>query len=136
VRSFGYYFSAGIALAIGLGMLACGVAFVIAGADEAHPLRPLIGASICVVGVLGVALGVRMALRPLRAPRPEILAIRVVTLARALGGEVTLARVVAGLRVSEQHARAAVERLIADGVCVHEQRDAEDWYVFPSITGR
>ena len=136
MRRFGYYFCAGIALAIGLGMLACGVAFVIAGANETHPQRPLVGAVLSVAGAAGIAAGAWMALRPLRIPRPEILAIRIVRLARALGGEVALARVVADLRVSEQHTRAAIECLMDDGVCVQEQRGTEDWYVFPSITGR
>jgi len=135
MHRFGYYFFAGIALALGLGLLACGVGFILAGADDTHPLRPPIGVALCIAGVTGVVFGARVALRPPRAAPPEILAIRVVRLATVLGGECTLARVTEGLRVSEQQARAALERLIADGVCVQEQRGAVEWYVFPSIAG-
>jgi hypothetical protein len=136
MRGFGYYFCAGIALAIGLGLLVSGVGFLLSGADQAHPLRPLIGIGFLVVGIAGAIAGIRMALRPFRAPRPEILALRVVRLARAFGGEITLPRILTGLRVSEEHARAALERLIADGVCVREQRGTQEWYVFPSLADR
>ncbi|MGD8237792.1 MAG: hypothetical protein PVH68_04530 [Armatimonadota bacterium] len=133
---FAYYFCAGIALALGLGLAVCGVGFILAGADDAHPLRPLIGVGCGVAGVAGVVAGVRMALRPLRSPPPELLAMRIVRLAGTFGGELTMERITTGLRVSEDHARAALERLIADEVCVHERRATEDWYVFPGMARR
>ena len=131
MRTFGYYFCAGIALVVGLGLAVCGVGFVAAGADAAHLSRPLIGAGMCVVGLGGIVAGARMATHPFRSPRPEMLALRIVNLARAVGGELTLARVVRSLRISEEHARAGLDRLIGDGLCVPEQRGAEEWYVFP-----
>ncbi len=133
MRMFGYYFSAGIALAIGLGLVVCGVGCIIAGADEAHRLRPVIGLALSVAGGAALVAGARTVLQPFRSPHPEILAVRIIRLARAFGGEVPFTRIVSGLRVPEQHARAALECLVGDEVCRREERGGEEWYVFPSM---
>jgi hypothetical protein len=119
-----------IAFLLAIVFLAVGLLFLCAAINE--PSRLLLAALLLVIGA-GLAVASGLALRRLRDLNPENLDDRIVELARRGNGEVTLAEVVAELRVPDDAALAALNLLERRGQARRERRAEREFYVFPGL---
>ncbi|MGC9399056.1 MAG: hypothetical protein ACP5HM_07960 [Anaerolineae bacterium] len=113
-------------LAFGLGLL-----FLCAAIEEPRRL-PL--SLILLAGGGGAAFWSGRQLRRLHDLAPERLAERIIAMARAHSGEVTLPQVMADLDAPREAAQRALERLQQQGTCHRDVQGAREVYVFPELT--
>jgi hypothetical protein len=121
-----------IAIVAAAGLLALGMIFLCAAARE--PARLFVAAPLLLAGA-GLAVWSGLALRRLRDLDPENLSDRITQLARKSDAEVTLAQVVAKLKVPDEAAVAALNLLERRGQAHREHvgEDAREVYVFPGL---
>lgn len=126
------FFLAGAAIPVATGAVAFGAMALLMW----HGLWLKAFAGLLLIGLgAGLLVWALSALRGFAQPRPEAVAVRIIRLARIFRGELTLGQITAGLFVSEEEAKAAIDLLIADGVCV-APKAGEERYRFPGIAPR
>ncbi len=106
-----------------------GFIFLIAATQV--PSRALVGIGLLAVAT-GLLIGGLRKLRRLAEISPEALKTGAVELARRLGGEVTAAQLRAEYRISQELAVSTLEKLVAEGACIRENRENRVVYV---VTG-
>jgi hypothetical protein len=120
-----------VILGISVLVLAVGILFLCAAAQQ--PGRLLLAVILLVLGG-GLAAWSGMNLRRLRELDPEELSDQITVLAdRNPEGEVTLAQVVAELKVPDESAQAALQLLEDKGIAKYEYRDGKRVYTFPGL---
>ena len=107
-----------------------GIIFLIAASGSGT--RLLVALVLLAIAAFLLIAGLRR-LRRLAAISPEMLSSGAVNLARRLGGELTVSQLRADYRISQELAASVLEDLVADGVCVREQRDERLVYVFTGL---
>jgi len=111
-------------------LLAGGLLFLCAATRQ--PSRLLLAFVLLVVGG-GLAAWSGITLRRLRELAPENLSDRITEMAKVMQGEVTLAQVVADLRVPDEAAIAAFNLLERRGEAHRDRVGERDVYVFPGL---
>ncbi|MGD2041037.1 MAG: hypothetical protein PVH11_09430 [Anaerolineae bacterium] len=115
---------------LGALILAAGLIFLCAVVDNPGRL-PVAIALLAGGGGLSAWAGIRG--QRARQLAPEVLDDRIVALADAHDGEITLAQVVGGLGVPDEAARTALTHLEAKGLCHQEHRQGRTVYVFQGL---
>jgi len=118
------------AFAVGVLFLAGGLIFLCAAVQNAARF-PLSLALLVSGGGLAAWAGWRW--RRARQLTPNILDDHIVELASAHDAELSLPRIVSGLGVPDDAARAALARLESNGFCRLERRGDKNVYVFPGL---
>ena len=111
-------------------LLTFGILFLIAAVNA--PSRGLVGLALLAAGAVLLIVGLRW-LRRLAAISPEALRGGAVTLARRLGGELTVSQFRSEYRISREMATDVLEKLVAAGVARREDREERFVYVFAEL---
>jgi len=120
-----------VILGISVLLLAVGILFLCAAVRE--PSRLVLAVILLVLGG-GLAAWSGISLRRLRELDPEELSDQITILAdRNPDGEVTLAQVVAELKVPDESAQAALRLLEDKDIARYEFRDGKRVYTFPGL---
>jgi len=118
------------AFILGVVLLAGGLIFLCAAVQNTARM-PIALALLVIGGGLAAWAGFRW--RRARELAPDVLDDRITQLADTYDAEITLAQVVSGLNVPDDHARAALARLEAEGRCVQDRREGRTVYIFPGL---
>jgi hypothetical protein len=107
-----------------------GILFLIAAVNE--PSRGLVGLALLAGGTVLLIAGLRW-LRRLAEISPEALRTGAVTLARRLGGELTVSQFRSEYRIPRELATDVLEKMVAAGVARREEREERHVYVFTEL---
>lgn len=118
------------AVLVSIPLLTAGVLFLIAA--MARPQRILVAGVLLAAGGLALLWAI-VTLRRQAQISPEGLAAGAVSLARSLGGEITVAQMQAEYHISASQAVAALEKLTAAGQAQVEEREGRRVYVLPGL---
>lgn len=119
-----------LAIVIGSLVLVLGALFLIAAVREPSRLLPAV--PLLVVGAGLDGFGIWTLVRQ-KQRSPDVLDDSIVELARRSNGEVTIAEIVAQLRVPDAAAQQALDLLASRGQVRRELRDQRAVFVFPGL---